>query len=237
MPERSRLWLLMCLYLNLQAYQGLNVFQNIRYRPNKITLPRTKDYTNQILKAYPDGFVDSSNEKFSISLFFKDEKKLEKLGQKCFSWGIFSGLAYILEPFWGIIFGTFFLSFLGNSMVETIQKIVQKLQDKLNIKKSIPRRLFSAIYIVSFLTLISKFILTIFPMIGSEAQYFISILQSENPYRLVSTAISNNFGAEALAKCEETLIAFLGENGRAFAGYDSRIADQTLRFGKLLQVY
>jgi hypothetical protein len=112
MPERSRLWLLMCLYLNLQAYQGLKVFQNIRYRSDKIILSSTKDYANQILKAYSDGSADSSNEKFSISLFFKDEKKLEKLGKKFLSWGIFSGLAYILEPFWGIIFGTFFLSFL-----------------------------------------------------------------------------------------------------------------------------
>lgn len=170
-----------------------------------------------------------------ILIVFSSENAKLELIEKLISWSLFAVCACVLQPFYSIVLGTFFLAYLGNSIVVSLKRFTDEFCSRYNLKIDIPRRVFAFLYMLAFIVGISRFIVLIFPKIGYEAQYFLSVVQSEDPYRVVSDMMRTSFGDLTLNRCENILLALLGDNARKFSGYDSKITDETLRFGKLLQ--
>jgi predicted PurR-regulated permease PerM len=169
-----------------------------------------------------------------LNAFSSENAKLELL-EKLISWSLFAVCACVLQPFYSIVLGTFFLAYLGNSIVVSLKALADGFSSRYHLKIDIPRRVFAFLYMLAFTVGISRFIVLIFPKIGYEAQYFLSVVQSEDPYRVVSDMMRTSLGDLTLNRCENILIALLGDNARKFSGYESKVTDGTLRFGKLLQ--
>jgi predicted PurR-regulated permease PerM len=210
-------------------------FQPRIYSSTHLTQLKTLSFTKNYAATHDNLTSSKTSVVAEISKILDSKLLKHEFLEKFLSWSLFGIFASVLQPFYGIVLGTFFLAYLGNSVVASLKSLSDRVSERFNLKIDIPRRVFAFIHMLAFIIGIARFVILVFPKIGFEAQYFLSIVQSENPYREASDAMRKSFGDVTLARIENILLAFLGDNGRKFAGYDSKVADQTLRFGKLLQ--
>jgi hypothetical protein len=154
------------------------------------------------------------------------------------SWLGFAGLCWLFQWFSPIIVGTFLLSIIGNTVVDTISStwttLVGRL--KISVKNKPPRKIFAAAYFIILGLTIARFALFLTPRILKETTYVMNVLQSEDPYALTANAIQSTFGSGFVARLEGFILAAIGEAGRLSLGlrYDG-LVDHTRRLGKLLQ--
>ena len=103
---------------------------------------------------------------------------------------------------------------------------------KLPNKLKLPRKAFAALYIVLLGLTLVRSILFFSPRIVKESQYFLSILQSEDPYTMVATILSSTFGPELVGRLETVIIA--AKNIKL--PKETLVLDSSRRLGKLFQV-
>lgn len=147
-------------------------------------------------------------------------------------WVGFASLCWIFQSFYPIIVGTFFLSVMGNSIVDSIGVAFQKLSDRLKMPrfKMIPRKLFVVAYFVFLCLGVARFLLLSSPRIIKESTYVIQLLQSEDPYTLAANLFLTTFGVDMTARVESALIDAVGASRSSLAGLN-----QSRRLSKLIQ--
>ena len=147
-------------------------------------------------------------------------------------WAGFASLCFIFRSFYPIIVGTFFLSVMGNSIVESFRSISRILSEKLNISQlsRVPRKLLAALYFVFLALGLARFTLFVSPRILKESAYVIQLLQSEDPYTLTANLILSTFGIEMTTRLEKLMVAGVGSGLT-----DISNLSQSRRLGKLIQ--
>lgn len=122
------------------------------------------------------------------------ERALENLDvRKLASWIAFVVLLFFLRSFFPVMLGTFILGYVANSVVKSVQKFTHNRA---------PRRLIVGIFYTFIITAISVFSLMTIPTVVRESQYFISTLQSENPYVYVANSLRKALGDDLTTKLE-----------------------------------
>ena len=147
-------------------------------------------------------------------------------------WVGFASLCLIFQSFYPIIVGTFFLSVMGNSIVDSMSVAFQKVSDRLKMPrfKMIPRKLFVVVYFVFLCLGLIRFMLLSSPRIIKESTYVLQLLQSEDPYTLAANLFLTTFGVEVTTRVESALIDALGASRSSLAGLN-----QSRRLSKLIQ--
>ena len=147
-------------------------------------------------------------------------------------WVGFASLCLIFQSFYPIIVGTFFLSVMGNSIVDSMSVAFQKVSDRLNMPrfKMIPRKLFVVVYFVFLCLGLVRFMLLSSPRIIKESTYVLQLLQSEDPYTLAANLFLSTFGVEVATRVESALIEAVGASRSSLAGLN-----QSRRLSKLIQ--
>ncbi|GJQ11846.1 hypothetical protein GpartN1_g3637.t1 [Galdieria partita] len=110
--------------------------------------------------------------------------------------GMVASLWY-LRPFFGVLFGTFVLSYLANSFVSWSQK---------TSKYRLPRRWAVLFFYAMIISVISSFSLLTVPRVIKEGQYFIRTIESANPYVFIADSIRKSVGDDLSSKLESLLI-------------------------------
>lgn len=113
------------------------------------------------------------------------------------SWFSLLVLLFALRSFFPVIVGTFILGYVANSVVVWVSS-------KSNGK--VPRRAVVGIFYTFIISAISVFSLMTIPTVVRESQYFISTLQSENPYVYVANSLRKTLGDELTTKLEAYVI-------------------------------
>lgn len=98
-----------------------------------------------------------------------------------------------LRSFFPVIVGTFILSYVTNSVVQAVSG---------RSRNRMPRRAVVGIFYAIIVTAISGFSLMTIPTVVRESNYFISTLQSENPYVYVANSLRKTLGDELTTKVE-----------------------------------
>ncbi|EME26466.1 uncharacterized protein Gasu_58720 [Galdieria sulphuraria] len=104
---------------------------------------------------------------------------------------------WYLRPFFGVLFGTFVLSYVANSFVSWSQKIS---------KQRFPRRWAVLFFYAMIISVISSFSLLTVPRVIKEGQYFIRTIESANPYVFIADSIRKSVGDDLSSKLESLLI-------------------------------
>ena len=147
-------------------------------------------------------------------------------------WAGVASLCWIFQSFYPIIVGTFFLSVMGNSIVDSIGLGFQRISDRFQMPKvkMIPRKLFVALYFIVLCLGLARFMLIVSPRIMKESTYVMKLFQSEDPYTLTANLFLVTFGAEFTTRLESYMAEALGASRSSLAGLD-----QTGRLSKLIQ--
>lgn len=98
-----------------------------------------------------------------------------------------------LRSFFPVIVGTFIVGYVANSVVRAATRVS---------RGRAPRRAIVGIFYAVIVTAISGFSLMTIPTVVRESQYFISTLQSENPYVYVANSLRKSLGDELTTKLE-----------------------------------
>ncbi|CAN0336329.1 unnamed protein product [Pylaiella littoralis] len=200
--------------------------------------------------------VVTSLDRFLLVLAADNTKKLG-------AWMLFALLLSRLRYFYGVMLGTFVMSYMGNTVIElsmrkgnrALQRVGERRGWK-RLPKKIPRSGYASVYILLLLTVITSLTVLIAPRLtvsvsNVESQLLIQKLsEQDNPYAIVASWMRSNFGEEALTRLEPFLLSVTGDQGRIFAGYPddslvtiaSKLRDRAAwgeeryaRFAKLLQ--
>eukprot|EP00182_Erythrolobus_australicus_P003976 CAMPEP_0185840656 /NCGR_PEP_ID=MMETSP1353-20130828/16600_1 /TAXON_ID=1077150 /ORGANISM="Erythrolobus australicus, Strain CCMP3124" /LENGTH=302 /DNA_ID=CAMNT_0028540013 /DNA_START=30 /DNA_END=935 /DNA_ORIENTATION=- len=118
-------------------------------------------------------------------------------------WGAFAGLAALFRPFYGVLFGTFVLSYLANSLVRSAT------QSKLGAR--IPRRALVSAFYATIVTVLSGISLLTVPRALREGNDFVQSLQSSNPYVLVVDGLRSALGDDLCARIESYAILSMAD--------------------------
>lgn len=172
------------------------------------------------------------------------EKALAKIDAKRFtSWLTLIVALCVLRPFFPVIVGTFILGYVANSVVVWVSRLT---------RAHVPRRAVVAFFYTFIITAISGFSLMTIPTVVRESQYFITTLQSENPYVYVANSLRKALGDDLTGKLE-TYVLFsiempeaaakgkLPAAGAAFVGASNTAVaeewseERSRRLGMLLQ--
>ncbi|CAB1101425.1 unnamed protein product [Ectocarpus sp. CCAP 1310/34] len=203
-------------------------------------------------KATPSsGVAGSSLDRFLLLLGEDDTKKLG-------AWMLFALVLSRLRYFYGVMLGTFVMSYMGNSAIEVCMRkgnnALKRTGERLGWKrlpKKLPRSGYASVYILLLMTVITSLTVIIAPRLTVESQILVQKLsEQDNPYTIIASWMRRNFGEEALARLEPFLLSVTGDQGRIFAGYPdsslvtitSKLQDKAAwgeqryaRFAKLLQ--
>eukprot|EP00752_Nemacystus_decipiens_P005501 g4979.t1 len=197
------------------------------------------------------GGVVSSLDRFLLLLAADDTKKLG-------AWMLFALVLSRLRYFYGVMLGTFVMSYMGNTVIEESMRKgnmwLQRMSERVGWKrlpKKVPRSGYASVYILLLLTVITSLTVVIAPRLTVESQLLIQKLsEQDNPYAIIASWMRSNFGEEALTRLEPFLLSVTGDKGRIFAGYPdnslvtiaSKLRDKAAwgeeryaRFAKLLQ--
>eukprot|EP00291_Cryptomonas_curvata_P002816 CAMPEP_0172191330 /NCGR_PEP_ID=MMETSP1050-20130122/23638_1 /TAXON_ID=233186 /ORGANISM="Cryptomonas curvata, Strain CCAP979/52" /LENGTH=171 /DNA_ID=CAMNT_0012866361 /DNA_START=117 /DNA_END=629 /DNA_ORIENTATION=- len=122
--------------------------------------------------------------------------------QRVTSWIILAVLIMALNDFYGVIAGTFILSFVGNSVISLLEgrcaKIHKLLENRFNCKlPSVPRKALSALYIIVVLYVLSLGTVFAVPQVISSWRYLKQVLLSDNPYVELAGSIHALIGEDA----------------------------------------
>ncbi|KAI0563576.1 AI-2E transporter [Gracilaria domingensis] len=122
------------------------------------------------------------------------EKALESLDAKrVASWAGLALVLYALRSFFPVILGTFILGYVTNSVVRWMSNLTAGRA---------PRRFVVGVFYAFIITAISGFSLMTIPTVVREGQYFISTIQSENPYVYVANTMRKALGDDLTTKLE-----------------------------------
>lgn len=113
------------------------------------------------------------------------------------SWLSLVVLLLALRSFFPVIVGTFILGYVANSVVAWVSA---------KSKGTVPRRAVVGVFYTFIITAICGFSLMTIPTVVRESQYFISTLQSENPYVYVANSLRKALGDELTTKLEAYVI-------------------------------
>jgi predicted PurR-regulated permease PerM len=117
--------------------------------------------------------------------------------KRLFIWLGMTTCLWYLRPFFGVLFGTFVLSYVANSFVSWSQKIT---------KNRLPRRWAVLFFYAIIVSVITSFSLLTVPRVIKEGQYFIRTIESANPYVFIADSIRNSLGDDLSSKLESLLI-------------------------------
>lgn len=157
--------------------------------------------------------------------------------RRALSWGLLALLLFVLRPFYPVMLGTFIVGYVANSVVQWAVRRTGGL---------LPRRAFVSMFYAFIVTGIAGFSLMTVPTVVRESQYFISTLQSENPYVIMANVMRKSLGDDLATKVE-TYVSYSLEHpgegaivplsalpdGKADAGEWSE--ERSRRLGVLLQ--
>lgn len=136
--------------------------------------------------------------------------------KKLYVWVGFLGLAWKMKTFYGLILGTFVLSYIGSTLVRWLERRGNQLLTYVNLPR-LPRRLWAGAYIAAVLALVSTLTVYSVPRVVGETNYLSLVIESENPYVFVADGIRELLGPEAMSNLEAFLLTVTGEEGRNFA--------------------
>jgi predicted PurR-regulated permease PerM len=127
-----------------------------------------------------------------------------------------------LKDFYGVMAGTFILSFVGNSAIAMMEKNCKKLHEWLegclNCKlPAISRKTLSALYIIVVLYVLALGTIVTVPQVISSWRYLKQVVFSDNPYVELAGSIHALIGADATASLENFFSGILGDSGVAAA--------------------
>lgn len=142
----------------------------------------------------PNTVLALSGQELANVAYRSSEAALQRVPVKrVISWiALFSSLL-LLRPFFPVILGTFIVGYVANSVVRAVAGITDDRA---------PRRLVVGIFYAFIVTAISSFSLMTIPTVVRESQYFISTLQSENPYVYMANSLRKALGDEVTTKLE-----------------------------------
>jgi hypothetical protein len=136
--------------------------------------------------------------------------------QKIVSWGLLGAFLVCMRSFYGIMGGTFFLAYMGNSATNALQQLYMKTCQKVKAPpaaEKVPRRFFVLVYVALLGSLISRLCFRLSPTIVSDWMTFLSTLKSDNPYRLISGVVADGIGVGNMERVEAVMLALLGPQG------------------------
>lgn len=113
------------------------------------------------------------------------------------TWIAFFVALFALRSFFPVILGTFIVGYVANSFVRWTGRVT---------KGRAPRRLVVGVFYAFIVTAIGGFSLMTVPTVVRESQYFISTLQSENPYVYVANVMRKALGDELATKLETYVV-------------------------------
>lgn len=135
-----------------------------------------------------------SGQDFANVAYRSSEAALQRLPVKrVLSWIALFSTLLLLRPFFPVIVGTFIVGYVANSVVRAVAGVTDNRA---------PRRLVVGIFYAFIVTAISSFSLMTIPTVVRESQYFISTLQSENPYVYMANSLRKALGDEVTTKLE-----------------------------------
>lgn len=135
-----------------------------------------------------------SGHEIADAAYRSSEAALQRLNvRRAVSWASLLVALLFLRPFFPVIVGTFIVSYVTNSVVQTVGRLT---------KNRAPRRAVVGVFFAFIVTSISGFTLMTVPTVVRESQYFISTLQSENPYVYAANSLRKTLGDELTTKLE-----------------------------------
>jgi len=165
---------------------------------------------NSLVAASQQPQNSDTNMQVLINLMASDEFK------RLLVWFSFLGLGWKLRSFYGIILGTFVLSYIGSSAVRWSEKKGNEIIKRLKLP-ALPRRFWACAYIVLVLSSFVSLTVVTVPRVVGETNYLALLVESENPYFFVADGIRGFLGPDVSGKLEAFLLSVTGEEGRAFA--------------------
>lgn len=126
------------------------------------------------------------------------ERALENIDAKRLgSWLALVVILFALRSFFPVILGTFILGYVANSVVRWATRVSSERA---------PRRFVVGVFYAFIVTAISGFSLMTIPTVVRESQYFITTLQSENPYVYIANSMRKALGDELTTKLETYVV-------------------------------
>ena len=131
-------------------------------------------------------------------------------------------LIMALKDFYGVIAGTFILSFVGNSIISfwevRFAEMHKWCEGRLNCKlPTVPRKALSALYIIVVLYVLALGTVFTVPQVISSWRYLKQVLLSDNPYVELAGSIHALIGADATGSLETFFAGILGDTGSTAA--------------------
>ena len=135
---------------------------------------------------------------------------------RVFAWASFAFLLSLVQPFYGVMAGTFVMSFVGNSVVHMWERSSVKLQAWADARglKFVPRptrKMLSVVYCCMLLAVLSIGSCITVPIIYDSWRYLKTVLLSDNPYVELANSLYYMAGPEATARVESLLGTVFGE--------------------------
>ncbi|EWM22382.1 Uncharacterized protein family UPF0118 [Nannochloropsis gaditana] len=166
------------------------------------------DYLDSVQASTSPG--NNSNMQVLLSMVQSDPSK------RLLVWAAFLGLGWTLRSFYGIILGTFVLSYIGSSAVRWSEEKGNELGGRLKLPP-LPRRFWALAYVVLVLSSFVSLTVVTVPRVVGETNYLSLLIESENPYVFVADGVRRLLGPDFSGKVEAFLLSVTGEEGRAFA--------------------
>eukprot|EP00617_Octactis_speculum_P019021 CAMPEP_0185763228 /NCGR_PEP_ID=MMETSP1174-20130828/22179_1 /TAXON_ID=35687 /ORGANISM="Dictyocha speculum, Strain CCMP1381" /LENGTH=402 /DNA_ID=CAMNT_0028445249 /DNA_START=125 /DNA_END=1333 /DNA_ORIENTATION=+ len=122
-------------------------------------------------------------------------------------WVAFATCIVLLRSLYAVAVGTFVLTFLGNRAVDAAQLGHDRLHKFLNLpeKLKLPRKVIAFLYMVALITGIATVTVVVVPGVIQQGQYLVKVIESDDPYLLVSRTLTHSFGSDVTNK----LVPFL----------------------------
>ena len=145
------------------------------------------------------------------------------------AWSSFALLLYAVKPFYGVIAGTFIMSFVGNSVVAMWERTAVRVQawaaeQGYEVPRP-PRKMLAAAYCLMMLTVLSIGSCITVPIVFDSWRYLKSVLLSDNPYVELANSMYSMLGPEATGRVESLLATLFGEPSRGALNSLSRVSD------------
>eukprot|EP00640_Fibrocapsa_japonica_P001083 CAMPEP_0113933688 /NCGR_PEP_ID=MMETSP1339-20121228/1014_1 /TAXON_ID=94617 /ORGANISM="Fibrocapsa japonica" /LENGTH=433 /DNA_ID=CAMNT_0000935123 /DNA_START=297 /DNA_END=1598 /DNA_ORIENTATION=- /assembly_acc=CAM_ASM_000762 len=134
------------------------------------------------------------------------------LAKELLLWCGFSCLVAYMRSFYGVIAGTFILSYIGRNVVNWLHRKVNTAlhrisESRLLPMKELPRKFFALAWIVSILTAITTITITLVPAVKLQSPMVMRAMQSEGVYRVLTDILVNMLGEDGVSRLEAFLVS------------------------------
>mmetsp|Transcript_36816 Transcript_36816/g.87048 ORF Transcript_36816/g.87048 Transcript_36816/m.87048 type:complete len:497 (+) Transcript_36816:51-1541(+) len=149
-------------------------------------------------------------------------------------WVVFGGFLYLCKPFYGVIIGTFVMSFVGNSVVNTLESQATAIRNFV-IKKHnfhlppVSRKVIAFFYIIIVLNVLIAFTVVTVPQVVESWRYLKQIMLSDNPYVELASSICGFIGPDGTARLEVLLSSLYGDAPKVMKGIEAPMLTHTLQ--------